>query len=207
MIDVAPVAAGHCLVVPNRHSYSMAQIDGLERRAVRKLASEALAAVRAGWGIEPVLFEHGACVGLSDADPDSCGIDHAHLHVLANEGSAPIDEVCGVALSPLDHLDGLDTLRRSAGESGYIYVESADGRAFGSSAPTFPSQALRRHFLAPSIEDPSVSWNWSDQVVFASSLGTVERVRRNLATLRSHWPIRANDNVTQQDPETQGPTR
>lgn len=205
MIDVAPVAAGHCLVVPNRHRFSIAQLEVQESVAVRNLASQALTAVRDGWGVQPVLFEHGACAGVSD--PDSCGIDHAHLHVVANETSAPLDEVCGIPLVQLDPVGGVEALRLQAGVDGYIYVESADGRAFGSTAPGFPSQALRRHFLAPTANDRSIMWNWSDQVVFASALDTAERVRDNLATLERSWPRDIGEFVRPRDPETRGRTR
>lgn len=72
--DIAPLVAGHVLIVPRKHIYGIARCDDEIFRAIL----QALFVVKKRYGDTITIFEHGSL----RSDNAGSSISHAHLHVI-----------------------------------------------------------------------------------------------------------------------------
>ena len=92
--SISPLCAGHTLVVPRSHVTSLAALPALELEALSIFSASIAGDLEARFRSKIYFFEHGA----GDRGT-SCGVDHAHLHVL------PLSPKAGEALESRVALD------------------------------------------------------------------------------------------------------
>lgn len=76
-LDINPVNPGHCLVVPNRHATSLAELDAEDGAVMFRMAQRVAAALR-GSGLRC----EGVNLYLADGEAAGQDVFHVHLHVL-----------------------------------------------------------------------------------------------------------------------------
>lgn len=172
LIDVAPLAEGHCLIIPTAHRIALAHATAEEFQELEELKGLFTETLHSAFGVKPVYFEHGQCQNEPD-DHRSCAIAHAHLHLV------PVGTDCFGSIRarfPFQPLARWSDITTAAdGTSGYLYIEDERGCGLWTARTPQP-QALRRCVAdALDLEDPA--WNWHDQVVHAVAMRTADRVR------------------------------
>jgi diadenosine tetraphosphate (Ap4A) HIT family hydrolase len=167
--DVAPVREGHVLIIPRSHVPALAKVSKEALAELDLLFARITAALAAAYRIPVIAFEHGMC----EPDVDrSCGVDHAHLHVV------PCDQpVAGRFRAEFDavELGSLDDLSQ-VGNDGYEYLLmiDVDRRLYYASAFAPTRQYFRRVVAELSGE---ALWNWMDVVLLGDSGVAQERLR------------------------------
>lgn len=177
VIDVAPVARAHCLVIPRRHRLSVASCSSAELTEITDLATTLSRYIERALETETVMFEHGQ--RTESDNPFGCTIAHAHLHVAEwatpEEGQPNVPDVT-FRLSN----GGIAGMRGILSGEHYLYISSGRIGEWVATPERTASQVLRRHFLDRSWAQDGAAWNWSDQILLSKALGTEGRVRENL---------------------------
>jgi histidine triad (HIT) family protein len=75
-LDHQPINPGHALIVPNRHSSNLAELDGEEGAQVFRVAQRIAAALRNS-GVKC----EGVNISLADGEAAGQEVFHVHLHV------------------------------------------------------------------------------------------------------------------------------
>lgn len=177
IVDVAPIAPGHCLIVPRDHVLSVGQADPRTRAETELHMSLIRGAFRSVFKSDAVFFEHGQCSG---DEIEGCGIGHAHMHAIRHEPNAAIPDL------PVQVLHGgISDLPSSVNDDGYLFIQIGSADPVVITGQSIPSQFLRRHFVSDEYPSPELTWNWHDQIAFSEELGTRDRVLRNLIVLRT----------------------
>lgn len=177
ILDTAPLARGHVLIVSNEHVPSMAKLSRSGRAELRQTVSDVSQSLTRAYS-PPTLLEHGA---HNFARSGGACIEHAHLHLVP--GDFPIlprlvrdfPEIARLA----DYEDALDAL----GGQAYLFWKSPTLGSFGVSAPVCATQYLRR--LVAAAAGTPARWNWRDCIRHAAALGIREDVIAAAAILRS----------------------
>lgn len=171
-VDLAPLVAGHLIVVPRQDVPSFASLSRAAWHDWQQLRIRLVELLTRQWA-PPVLFEHGS----TSAMRGSACITHAHLQLLP----ADIDLAQEMRTDGLDvfEVDDQRTLRDRADgrERPYFFVEAADGTAQCAWAddPPMPSQYLRRIAArALGLSDPE--WDWGVVVRRELLRGTVRKL-------------------------------
>ncbi|HEV3172769.1 MAG TPA: TIR domain-containing protein [Actinocrinis sp.] len=159
--DVAPLVPGHVLIVSKRHLISMSKCSGrelVELENFRKHIAQNLTAI---YGVPVISFEHGLC---NRAKMASCGIDHAHLHMLPIE--QPVGEIFreDFQTQALTSLGGLPQATRNQDE--YLLLIDEDGACQFTLTDTPTRQYFRR---VVSMLTGRELWNWNDQLLVGHS--------------------------------------
>jgi len=143
------------LVLPEEHKETMADVYHVRGRRLVDLVAEVERRVRPF--DTPVVFEHGARCESGG----SCGIYHAHLHVVPVPGPVSCTD-----LLPADEVDLFSSLEAAwaalAGSSEYLLFRGTDGRVgvhdSSRSPRRFGSQYFRRELVRRfQVERP---WDW-----------------------------------------------
>ncbi|MFG1696785.1 HIT family protein [Nonomuraea sp. NPDC049309] len=168
VLDTAPLAEGHLLIIPDRHVTALASLPEPERDELQDVKHVVESMLKEVYG--PVLyFEHGA---ESRGRHAGACIDHAHLHLVPGDA----DLLPHVARDYPDvrvfasYGDALDGLAGGA----YVMFGRQAGRVYGASAPVCVTQYLRR--LVARQTQPQAGWNWRDAVRWADALGVREQL-------------------------------
>lgn len=184
VVDVAPLGIGHCLVLPRRHALAVSLLSSGEFSALRAYATLVASAIQATARTPIVCFEHGQVFPTAHLSEDittaSCGIDHAHLHVLAYPHIPPTT-IAGQTFHELDSPE--DILLSAIARQPYLYIEHFGRGQSLCPAVDQPPQILR-YVFRDAMANPPPSWHWHDHILFASAYGTRERVRANLRLLQ-----------------------
>lgn len=188
LAEIAPITAGHLLIIPRTHVLAMAMLpdNGLhEGRLLRRSLGRHLAHY---FGTESwIAFEHGTTAEASRLPRRiKCApTEHAHLHILANVFG--IDTLRDLhtqsateGYQPATHADrDYRSLRRfltSPDVAYHLFVQESEiteqSLVIASSSGNPPSQYFRR-FLADRAPDGGTSeWNirkdWRDEMLFAT---------------------------------------
>lgn len=174
--DVAPAVPGHVLIVTKSHYQALAKLPLHLLQALDPVVRDVRGRLDRIYGLPTVVFEHGMCDRGRLA---SCGIDHAHLHVL------PL----GCSLEDRfrqDHeVNGLQSLSnlplRVGGLGEYLLLA---GGAASTYLIAFPADATRQYFRRVVAEvTGSEFWNWSDDLLVGSQ--TARRCR--ILDLHNAW--------------------
>jgi diadenosine tetraphosphate (Ap4A) HIT family hydrolase len=176
--DVAPLTSGHVLIVPRRHILSCSQLTRLQLESLELLVLDVSVRLRAIYGKETASFEHGLC---DRARVSSCGIDHAHLHVLPFEGDLSADLANNFTTSAIGRLRELPDAATSHEE--YLLLLSAAGGLIG-----FPAHSVSQYFrrrVAEAVRRPL--WNWNDDI----ALGTIKTYKEAILELHARWNAKA----------------
>lgn len=144
---------GSVLVLPIAHVETCAALDDSEREEMLGLVNHMVARARANGS--PVVFEHGA----TSANGGSCGIHHAHLHVVPLPERTPTDLLFPEASEVCASLQ--DAWRLLEKSSHYLLLGDVSGvrvRDLVASPGHFPSQFFRRRVAERfSLSQP---WDW-----------------------------------------------
>jgi diadenosine tetraphosphate (Ap4A) HIT family hydrolase len=168
VLDTAPLAEGHLLIITDRHMPSLGGLSKTERDELHAVKRDMESKLRKVYG--PITyFEHGAESFTRHAG--AC-IDHAHLHLVPGD----IDMLPRVARdypnieSFVSHKDALDSLAGRA----YLMFGRDTGPAYGAHAPACATQYLRR--LVSEAAESKAIWNWRDCVRWADALSVREQL-------------------------------
>lgn len=144
---------GSLLLMPEQHYETCADLPGPIADRMSKLASR-LAATSRRFG-QPVFFEHGARQDTGG----SCGIYHAHLHLIPLPGSVPPGDLFPAHLSVAADLRA--ALRSLRGCSQYLLAGNEHGVAYARVADmaTQPGSQYFRRLLAERFESAR-PWDW-----------------------------------------------
>ncbi len=77
--SVGALAAGHVLVIPNKHRLNLVLVPAVELAELAELAVATYRALRSTYRMPVISFEHGS---LDDRKRSGGCLDHAHLHLL-----------------------------------------------------------------------------------------------------------------------------
>lgn len=177
VLDTAPLAEGHLLIIPDRHVPSLAGLLKSERSELYEVKQYAESMLEDVYG-SIIYFEHGAETFARHAG--AC-IDHAHLHLVPGD----IDILPNVARDYPDirsftsYKDALDDLAGRA----YLMFGRATGPVYGTHAPVCVTQYLRRTVAQASRSE--AMWNWRDCVRWADALSVREWLLNARQKLRS----------------------
>ena len=144
---------GSLLILPKEHIETCASLNVDVREEMFDLLNEAMVRCKP-FGI-PIFFEHGA----TSATGGSCGIYHAHLHVIPLPKEVDIkllfpESVCSKA-------NLLETLKALSESRHYLLFGNEDmvlSRDLEASPGNFPSQFFRRRLTDYFCLDKS--WDW-----------------------------------------------
>ena len=175
---IGQLFAGSLLIMPLSHFETTAEMPERELSACLSLLSVFSERVRS-FG-EPVVFEHGARAGTGR----SCGIYHAHVHLVPVPSDISIDNAlprAGADVATLEAayeaLGAEDTyllFRDTYGGVRYVAGEAARSQEYG-------SQYFRK--VLASYFQLSSPWDWRD------SKGVEPRLIETLATLQPHVAV------------------
>jgi HIT domain-containing protein len=180
LLDNAPLADGHVLVVPKRHIRSLGEASETEVEELERLIAWLSSGMRALSGHEPLLFEHGTADDASTAvavDLSSCCLVHAHLHVVPSAVDVVAD-LEGMGARHLATVGRLSDLRAARGRD-YLFVRvpADDGRIYD--AEGLPSQLMRRFAAGEKV----TLWNWKDRLMLSDPVALAEDVARGARRL------------------------
>lgn len=160
---IGQLVFGSLLVIPKRHVDSCALLEEGEKKDFAQILDEVFE-----WASQygsPVFFEHGA----KETTGGSCGIYHAHLHVVP----LPREISLEVLFPEHDQVFGTLTLALNEYRFSNQYLLIGDKKKvlsteFGTFDARFPSQFFRRRIL----EKLKISrnWNWRDYKEIESDL-------------------------------------
>jgi diadenosine tetraphosphate (Ap4A) HIT family hydrolase len=153
---VGSIIPGWLLIIPRSHFLSIGSFDPDRFHELAKIKETATEALRDCFG--PVWsFEHGT---VRERESVGCGIDHAHLHVVATG----IDLLAGAKDLGCERLQwrsvtGLQATKSYVAEQmPYVFVQSPSGDAWIGSANAIESQLVRK-VIAAKTNQPD-SWDW-----------------------------------------------
>ncbi|MBB5132639.1 diadenosine tetraphosphate (Ap4A) HIT family hydrolase [Thermocatellispora tengchongensis] len=176
VLDTAPLAEGHVLIVSKAHLTSLAALPESEREELALMRRAVQDRLRAEYG-PFTYFEHGAA---SFARHAGACIDHAHLHLVPGR----CDLLPHVAR---DH-PGIESfpeyeqaLDHFAGRAYLIFARDFDP-VFGVDAPACATQYLRR--VMTRAGGSKQLWNWRDCVRWADALSIRDQLIRAAGRLR-----------------------
>ena len=184
IVDVAPIARAHCLIIPLKHRTSLASLTDKELQDVIATKNKIVSLITENLRTSVVVFEHGETEGC--LAQHGCSIHHAHLHIAEwRTAYLGIPHITEANLTPLTNgLNSLTNCTTISNSSGYIYFEAKEIGAWCSSASGLAPQVLRRTFLDLEWTEHHEAWNWSDQIVMSEAFDTQRRVQDNLLILK-----------------------
>ena len=169
---------GWLLVVPRRHTVSLADLTIQERVEFCRLVEQAEKLVASNYE-HCVMFEHGPARQGRKA---GCGVDHAHLHIV------PINMMLHKAVTTDE--DGHDLQWRPAAQPwdaeidhsvgfDYLFVREADGMGWVAATPAAPSQLFRR---AIAKHLGYAVWDWKQDFHYEIVSSTYKRLLNTRAS-------------------------
>jgi diadenosine tetraphosphate (Ap4A) HIT family hydrolase len=172
LVDLAPLVAGHLIVVPRQDIPSFAVLPEEAWCDWQQFRKRLVETLKDHWS-RPIVFEHGS----TSAMRGSACITHAHLQLLPIDADL-VEEMQRDGLRPIEIADQRDIQARAEAERPYFFVETAAGRAWFSWAdqPVMPSQYLRR-ITARALGLPDPAWDWGVAVRRDLLRETVSRLR------------------------------
>jgi diadenosine tetraphosphate (Ap4A) HIT family hydrolase len=170
---LSPLNPGHILILPTWHVGSLADLPESMWQTLLKSVRSAVAQVAEKFSTPFYFFEHGArTVG------NSCGIDHAHLHVLplSAEVAAAVESRVQVDFPTRERAGFIDVLSLAASCVGRPYL--LHGANLGSIHIAFderiPSQYMRQ--VVANLQG-APSWDWKQLSGRDQFLSTCETLR------------------------------
>lgn len=159
---------GWVLVAPRAHVLATADLDDCHWNELEEFAARTAASVKAVYGIEPVLFEHGPAGWGRQA---GCGVDHAHLHVvpMSVDLRAIVGSLEGPTQAPWIPTPGRP---RRAAQMDYLWIADQTGTYIRHTQGA-SSQVIRRAIAKHLGED---TWDWKRDL-------RLDRVTRTMRAL------------------------
>lgn len=168
------IIPGWLLIIPRQHFICLGAMSEPflnEMESLHRLASYAL---RGCFG-PVVAFEHGP---QERGKAAGCGVDHAHLHVVATE----IDLVAGANAMAKENLVWKrihsigDTISYHRRGMQYLYVEQPEETRMLCELPSDESQLMRR--VVATASGKADSYDWKHHTFDGNVLETIERIEQ-----------------------------
>lgn len=203
--DIAPITAGHLLLVPEEHVYSFAQL--LARRpqsapALRDLLRNVHQLLVSRGFAGTVLFEHGSPDPWRPGVSGKCATtEHAHLHIVPHPTPVPPDALEDAVLRALPGsiwLTGPASTGRHR-KQGYLWLfrSPAASRWLVPAAGRVPSQLMRRvmcgHLHAG--DELVLRSHWRDFILFRERLAAAEVEAARTLAAKLAIELRREDHV------------
>ncbi|MYW62564.1 hypothetical protein GTY65_00490 [Streptomyces sp. SID8379] len=186
LAEVAPLSAGHVLVIPGLHILATARLPSTETIRFRQICRKVGLRLTERFSRDSYLtFEHGTGrTGAALPQRVKCApTEHAHVHVLPNligsevldllDGYTRADGYAGSQFDPADWASRRAALEAHGSSYHSFTLGTRDGERgmlFQPPGGALPSQYFRR-FVAQcaqgSSEEFSLRCDWRDEVVFA----------------------------------------
>lgn len=175
--DVSPLAPGHVLIVSRRHVLAAARLDSRDLGKLDAFRLDVQTRIGKLYSSRTVTFEHGLC---DRARMSSCGVDHAHLHVVPTSADVGARFRADYEVANVGSLSQVAAHVAPQGE--YLLLAEGQGplQLAISSAPT--RQYFRR--LISDLEGRPF-WNWSDELI----LGQSDEKRNWILELHRRWTV------------------
>jgi ATP adenylyltransferase len=147
---------GGLLLLTREHILSFAHLPTAQFDHLELLLQAIQRALVKGWGVAPLVFEHGAA---PDWSKGACCVDHAHLNIFP----APVQihphlaERMKLSLGRLSEIAKLQ-----CAEFGYVFVQENDGTRRAYDGRDVPTQMVRR-IITSQLGLPE-RWHWRDYV-------------------------------------------
>lgn len=173
---------GYLLVIPKDHHLGVGMVPESQYTELNGLVEDTLRLLKATYGVDSVIFEHGPRM----KETDSCCIDHAHLHIVPG-----VDITDGWATDLMGRLSDYGMFYRVemikgwsrtremlAGGESYLFMRTPEGIPLMSNQNFLrPSQYFRK-MVADSIG--SREWNWRNFPDYVTLNKTIERLKGKL---------------------------
>lgn len=182
-LDDAPLATGHLLFCPSRHTPSFADLSDDEAASAEQLLAAVVAEVEDAFGGPVLVLEHGRTGHCAPRDPGERFCHHAHLHVLPGLGAmAPdVQRLVGGQHIPLGEMKIGGLPAATGTDDGYFYVADANGGIAYRSIGVVPSHLLRTH-VARLLGDESLA-EWYAHLGTARSTALMVEAEGALASM------------------------
>ncbi len=163
---------GGLLVLTRQHMLSLACLPQELYTHLERLMDTISKAVRAQYGVAPLVFEHGPAPEWSKG---VCCVDHAHLNVFPATVEVHARLLPRMNLT-IEHLADLRRLR--AAEFGYLFVQENDGTRRAYDGEHVPTQLVRR--IITSSLGLAERWHWRDYPGLEELLATYHALKGNI---------------------------
>jgi diadenosine tetraphosphate (Ap4A) HIT family hydrolase/orotate phosphoribosyltransferase len=174
--DVSPLAPGHCLITSKNHVQSLSNLSSEDLVELDRVHGEVARRLGRIYGKPTVAFEHGLC---NRARVASCGIDHAHLHVIPFIGSLSGQFARDYSVGSLSGLPDIGEAVRAEDE--YLLLIDTNGEV----SMAFPENQTRQYFRRIISELTGREfWNWDDDLILAAT----EEKKNWILDLHRKWP-------------------
>jgi diadenosine tetraphosphate (Ap4A) HIT family hydrolase len=167
---------GWTLVVPRHHIPNSASASPESAKLLDDLVDEMIGRVRDAYG-DVVVFEHGAA---TMGRPASCGVDHAHIHVVPARTTDLRALVSDEAVQPYrwtPHTRPWLGAGIATASDDYIWIADETG-SWVARTPDLPSQLVRKA-LAKAVSVPI--WNWRDDHCIEAYQATAAKLARSVS--------------------------
>lgn len=173
--DVAPLAPGHVLLVTTRHVLAMSKLTSAGLTELRYMRERFARWLESLYSLPVISFEHGLCTSEGVA---SCGIDHAHLHLLPT--NIPVEDKfrADFDVMTLRWLSDLEPATRQVDE--HLFLQGSGGIMLLARPQHPASQYFRR--VISGLGGRQL-WNWNDEVL----LGQAAQRREWILDLHQAW--------------------
>lgn len=108
-LDIAPITAGHTLVIPRRHSSGLADLDPVIGGKVFAAGQRVAAAMRAG-----AISADGVNLAMNDGRAAFQTVFHSHLHVVPRHSGDKFSVARGFLTRRARDLDSVAAMLREA---------------------------------------------------------------------------------------------
>ncbi|MBM7368564.1 HIT family protein [Gordonia hydrophobica] len=108
-LDIAPISAGHTLVVPRQHSAGLADLDPMIGGKIFAAGQRIAAAMRAG-----AISADGVNLAMNDGRAASQTVFHSHLHVVPRHSGDKFSVAKGFLTRRARDLDSVAAMVREA---------------------------------------------------------------------------------------------
>lgn len=180
MLDIAPLANNHSLIVTKQHYPAFSYVAANNWGEVLDLIDLVSSAIVEATGVFPSIFEHGV---VSKNDKFTCCIDHAHIHVV------PID----IDVTNVIEKDGFDLLgigeydkfAHSLKGIPYLFYKAPKRTGRFYTGKNIPSQYIRK-ILADALG--LELWLWQDVTTLINPELQKTRLVRSYQTISKLLP-------------------
>ncbi len=168
ILDTAPLAEGHLLIITKAHISSLAGLTKPERAELDSVKHDAESLLGEAYG--PIsFFEHGAEKFAKHAG--AC-IDHAHLHLVP--GDFDILPYVARDYPDVESFPSYERVLEAFAGRPYLLFSRKSDQVYGVHAPACATQYLRR--LVAQATGFRTMWSWRDCVRWADSLSVRDQL-------------------------------
>jgi diadenosine tetraphosphate (Ap4A) HIT family hydrolase len=147
---VSPLMDAHFLILPKVHINTLKQLREAEKQELMGIVKNLISSFAGAY----FLFEHGAFL----ANGNTCGVDHAHLHILPLDRSLSLQVMEKTKKEYAPEFQGdLQGALSYRTDKPYLLYGNDIGAVYNSVDKDFPSQFIRKK-ICEALNNSN--WNW-----------------------------------------------